>query len=391
LERAERARRQEQQPEVLRRASRLLELFTRGWYELLPPRADDKTGAAFVVRDVVTDRIHAVDELSTGTRAQLLLAVRLAFAEQLEGALKLPLFLDEALSSSDPERFEAVVRALSVVAGEGRQVFYLTCRPRDWDRIKDALAKDDTGESGRVPLRLIDLGALRREAAVESSPRWTTVNDVAALSTRDLKLNAVPAYTGQDAAAWAEEAGVPAFDPAAAPSAVHIFHVLEDDPARVATLLSRGVVALGQLKRSPVEHEVLARIALVEAFCEAWQIGRGRPLDREALRRGGISSRFEPEVWSLARAVGLEAGGLLRGLREKRVKGMQTRIVDGLSEALESEGYIDARETLGPEAIRERVRERMARFLASGSMSTATLARRLDRLLAAAGMGIGVG
>ena len=42
------------------------------------------------------------DKLSDGTRAQLILAARLAFAEEAEQGAALPLFLDEALDHSDP-------------------------------------------------------------------------------------------------------------------------------------------------------------------------------------------------------------------------------------------------------------------------------------------------
>jgi uncharacterized protein YhaN len=62
---------------------------------------------------------------------QLLLAVRVAFAQSAEIDAKLPLVLDEVLSATDPERFAAVADAVLELVKDGRQVFYLTCQPPD--------------------------------------------------------------------------------------------------------------------------------------------------------------------------------------------------------------------------------------------------------------------
>ena len=49
------------------------------------------------------------------------------------------MFLDEVLTTTDPERFVAVVKSLLVFArDEGRQIVYLTANPADvvqWDRV----------------------------------------------------------------------------------------------------------------------------------------------------------------------------------------------------------------------------------------------------------------
>ncbi len=385
LERAERAHCVEQQPEVVREAGRLLDHFTRGRYELLPPNGHPDSGAAFVVRDLVTDRIHPVGELSTGTRAQLLLAIRLAFAEASEGETKLPLFLDEALSSSDPDRFDAVIRALGVVAGEGRQVFYMTCQPRDWYRIREELTKPEW-DGDRVPVRLIKLDAVRRLSVTEE---WLSTEDAAPGLVADV-LDRVPAYRGEDPVMYAEALGVARFDPAMSPVTVHPFHVLEDDPGRVEGLVRRGIISLGQLKRTRLDMETLARIAVVEAFCEAWRIGRGRSVDRDVLCRGGISENFIDAVWSLAKDVDRDASALVDGLRARRVRKLQSRIIEGLAETLESEGYLDLRERLDSEAIRQRVLNRLRRHVDAGTLSSDAMAARVDGLLAQSDMAIGV-
>ena len=70
-------------------------------------------------------------------------AAHLAFADEAEQGVRLPLFLDEALDQSDPVRFEAIARSLArMVEDEGRQLFYLTSDPTDMRRIQEALDKE---------------------------------------------------------------------------------------------------------------------------------------------------------------------------------------------------------------------------------------------------------
>ena len=68
--------------------------------------------AASTRRDADSESLPLSSELSDGTRIQLLLACRLAYLEEAEGDTKTPLFLDEVLSTTDPERFTAVAGAV---------------------------------------------------------------------------------------------------------------------------------------------------------------------------------------------------------------------------------------------------------------------------------------
>lgn len=69
-----------------------------------------------------------LDQLSTGTRIQLLLAIRVAFVESQESNVKLPLLADELLANSDVDRAKAIIEALTEVSKEGRQIFYFTAQ-----------------------------------------------------------------------------------------------------------------------------------------------------------------------------------------------------------------------------------------------------------------------
>ncbi|MEZ5825525.1 MAG: hypothetical protein R3C97_12540 [Geminicoccaceae bacterium] len=73
------------------------------------------------------------DTLSIGTREQLSVMIRLAFAELVldrHGEAP-PLILDDALVYADEERFDRMKTLLSR-AGQSLQIIILTCRPRDY-------------------------------------------------------------------------------------------------------------------------------------------------------------------------------------------------------------------------------------------------------------------
>lgn len=146
------------QPDVLLRAQEWFARFTHGAFELVfqPAGADDERLRA---RDVASGRLLSPAELSTGTRAQLLLALRVSHATHAEeGGMKLPFFLDEALTTADAGRFaEVAASLLELSAGDGRQVIYLSARKDDaaaWRRVAEA------GPGGQL-VKVIDLADVR--------------------------------------------------------------------------------------------------------------------------------------------------------------------------------------------------------------------------------------
>jgi len=77
-------------------------------------------------------RAEPYARLSVGTREQLSILVRLAFAVYLrERGYPATVILDDALVYADDERFDRMQLALRKAA-ESVQVLILTCRPRDW-------------------------------------------------------------------------------------------------------------------------------------------------------------------------------------------------------------------------------------------------------------------
>ena len=133
IERARAGYHKTHQPALFTRAGRLFGRMTRTRYELT---FDDGRFGAF---DQAMGERRQIGELSTATRIQLLLALRLAWIEETErDGPGLPVFLDEVLATTDPERYRAVVEAVQEIVAGGRQVIYLSSQPADaqaWQRF----------------------------------------------------------------------------------------------------------------------------------------------------------------------------------------------------------------------------------------------------------------
>ena len=129
-------------PQVFKRASEVFASITDDRYEL----DFDLRVPAFQARDTVTGLVLELDELSSGTRVQLLLAVRVAFVEEQEQGPRLPIFLDETLANSDETRARAVMSAAVRLARGGRQVFYFTARNWEVARWREVLDQEREAE-----------------------------------------------------------------------------------------------------------------------------------------------------------------------------------------------------------------------------------------------------
>ena len=129
-----------------------------------------------------------------------------------------------------------------------------------------------------------------------------------------------------DAAEYGRRLGVPRFDPFAGGDSVHLFHLLRDDLPLLRRLRSEGQVtprapAPGprpRWRRAPRRRRAGAgrgprRVA--RAFTDAWQVGRGRPVDQAALEASGaVSDAFVDRVTEVADELGGDAADLARRL-----------------------------------------------------------------------------
>jgi len=336
----------EHQPAVLRQARQWLSAFTRGRYDLRMGSGDDE-GTAFRAYDNTQQRGLELEELSGGTRMQLLLAVRLAFAANSERGVQLPFVLDEALSGTDPTRFRAIVECLTALIGEGRQVFYLTCQPGDAEAWRQV-----TEEQGFRGAKFFDLARVRNL----QQPAGALLTASAAASED------VPAPAGRTLSEYSSSLGIPVFDPASGAAGLHVAYLL-DDPEHLHGLLRAGIQTYGQL-RSLLEHghadaylpsesarRMAARAVVVQAVCDCWKVGRGRPVNREALSAAGVTDAFLDRVTDLARELDWDASRLVEALdvrEDERAKGFRTNALESIVEGLTAEGYLDPREPLTP-------------------------------------------
>lgn len=134
----EKATREENVIPVIKRANEWLECLTQNRCTSLK-----EDGQRITVVDTVDDnRTKKIEQLSTGTKVHLALAVRLAVIEQSETQhLRFPLFLDEVMATSDSDARTALAEALKEIAKE-RQVIVLTSQPDDLHLLREKLGSD---------------------------------------------------------------------------------------------------------------------------------------------------------------------------------------------------------------------------------------------------------
>ena len=338
------------QPVVLENAAALLRRFTNGRHrlELLGGTGAD---AGFAAVDEQTGQRQPLAELSDGTRAQLLLAVRLAFITAMEDGRPLPLFLDEALTTTDLDRFASMCVALTELAREqGRQIFYLTSQPGDAGAWRQAVAR-----SGLPEPHLIDLAAVRRLAGAATAEQLAPGAPPA-----------VPEPGPGGLEAWRRDVGVPPFDPRLDAAAQHIDWLLLDDAGLEHRLVVAGAARVGPMLASAAdlvdahvfdtatEARLRERAWAMTAFIAAWRLGRGRtvtPDDIDASR--AVSGLMRGPVLALLERVDGDAAALAANIGD--VPRIRDKVTEGLLDHLRGIGALDEREILTETAVLTRV------------------------------------
>ena len=337
-------------PPVHKRAHDLFADITNSRYELRL----DRSGPTFYAFDQVNKQGFALDELSSGTKVQLLLSVRVAFVEHQEQGAKLPLILDETLANSDEERSRAIIEAIQGISRTGRQVFYLTAQHDEVEKWNGARDRDD------VAHQIIHLSEMDAVSTPHAGGDGHVVPTRSPLP--DIPEDASPTHEElRDVLDFKE------WSPRAPVSALHLWYLI-DDPDLLLPLVREGIVTWGQLKfqhrrgglsATRMDEATFQRVEslarAVEAWQEAWQIGRGKPVGRAALQdSGAVSENFIDDVSDLATDLNGDAASLLRALRERgdeRAKGFYDSKAEVLEAYLEDEGYLDRQKSKDPEEM----------------------------------------
>jgi hypothetical protein len=366
LDGVERQHERESRPPVLRKAAEYFGLFTGHRYELeMAPQGDGQDRFRAVADDSVTPLELA--ELSDGTRAQLLLAVKLAFISGGEEGAQPPIFLDDSLSSADPERFAAAAASLGRLnAREKRQIFYLTPNPTDAAAFQRALAT-----AGLPPARHLDLAEIRGLAGAA---------DASLLQAANLPANFMaPDPEGMNSAAYAEALRVSGPDPWGPAGNIHVWYLADDDLSLVRRLVDaqaptlhrfgkvkETLLAAGEITAAEAAR-VDARGRLWSTWRDGWRIGRARPVTRQFLTDSeAVSKTYIEPVVAVLDEFGWDAAGLLKAIEEKRVKGFRASKLELLRRELDDADFLDPRARLTSEDLIAHILDRVAPLLADG-------------------------
>ena len=328
------------EPEVLSHANALFQEVTAHEFELRLGENGD-----LLAWDSRQNAIRELHELSTGTRMQLLLAVRVAWvrSQSADGRI-LPLFLDEALTTSDESRFITVAKSLDQISAlSGIQVIYLSARRHEQDLWHTALGRDPHS---------IDLAALRGEGHGDEVPRFEVT-----------PLESVPEPSG-DPTEYAKELGVTPVNPALDAGEIHLFHILRDDLDLLHRYLdSLRISSLGQFESyfqqgEPDPSHLIERCRAARAWVAAWRVGRGQPVGALELEASGaFSQRYMKEASSLAisQDISGDASLLLAALRGGALKGFQSKKIDDFEAWLNEHQFLDDRAVLSRDERQQRV------------------------------------
>lgn len=115
----------EKQPAVIKRSSKYFRKITNGRYDRINVSLDEQKVSVYDSKQAE----KSINQLSRGTKEQLLLTLRLGFIEEYETeAESLPVVMDEVFVNFDPERASKTAEVIKDFSSN-RQVLIFTCRP----------------------------------------------------------------------------------------------------------------------------------------------------------------------------------------------------------------------------------------------------------------------
>ena len=357
------------QEPVFQRADDLLRRITDGQFEL---RLDDGTFRAY---DTGEQRRVDLNDLSSGTRVQVLLAVRVAFVEHREQETAAPLLLDETLAPFDDQRAETVLDTVIDLAQAGRQVFYFTARHDERARWETRLEESDAEYS------IQQLTASDGHDPVTEPPTVETAGSIN-----------VPAPDTDDHRSYRERLDVPTFDPRQGAASAPLWYVTED-PEVLYRLRSAGIERWGHLRSllevgavdgllsQSAQERVRRHGVAVESFVEVYTVGRGKAVDRDVLEASdAVSDTFIDKVSELAESADGDPEEILDALPD--VNHFRQDKIEELREYFRDKNYLDPRPTRPDEQIRSTVVDTYCQYGLEPSTAATATDRLLDRISA---------
>lgn len=318
------------QPRILKSARERFLGFTHHEFDLV---YDENKG--FVCKRLNDNATLQLDQLSLGTRMQVLLALRTSWINEVETkCLFLPLFFDEALSTSDESRFLTIAENLYELCNkEGRQMLYLTARYQEipiWS------------QAWNQQLEVIDLIKMKQADAeefhMESLPIFQRSHEV------DLE-----EYKKRLSVKKISELDF---------TRLHIYYIMSDDLERMHDLIEHlKVKEVGQLEAllnssrgeklfssTEVLKKYKNRIKLARHWFSYWSVGRVKSLSKAVLEESGfVSQKFIDEVSKIMEESNGDSALLIEKLNNKAVAGFGGKRINDLEDWFKMNGYVDTR------------------------------------------------
>lgn len=340
--------RDQNRPKVFKRANKIFNKITNGRYEL---RLEEKEEPTFKAYDTILKLGQNLSEISTGTRVQLLLSVRLAFVETQESSIKLPLLADELLANSDDERAKAMIESLIEISREGRQIFYFTAQADEVGKWMSYLDKQPD-----IDHKIIQLNG-GTEIPINYMDFQPNLSSIALLQQ-------VPYPDGVSHEQYGKKIGLQPFNILIQNcSELPLWHLVEDVDL-LYDCLKRGIKFWGQLdsycrnngRIQKLNESTLQRInnkiKLSERFQELYRRGRSRPIDREILESSSaISGSFIDELTDKLVELKGSPKELVKALRDGEISGFRQLKTEELEQFLLNEGHLDYQEALDTDEI----------------------------------------
>ncbi len=306
----------------------------------------------------VNDRaVIPLSHLSTASRMQLLLAIRMARVLQSEERHEpLPLMIDEALTTSDPIRASAIIQNFEEIArDQDRQIIYLAASDYELQLWHHVTNSEPT---------LIELENDNNDSNTHDKPALQFVVAPEA-----------PSPEGLTAQAYGRLLGVSLPRLGQSYEQIHLFYLLHDQPTLLYQCLSQWRISqLGSFEKwldqdtrnqfvgADQKMSLRRRCQILKQWWEAWCQGQPIPIDEAVLAQaqdgGGLTDKTLPGVIDMARSVEfdpsllvdkLENEPILMGKNKRRLRQDQ---LESLKVHLTDMGYLPTRATLSPEQRR---------------------------------------
>jgi hypothetical protein len=372
LDEVRRETREANLPAVARRARELFAEITRGRYQLNfspgPP-------PSFTATDTTTGGEQSLDQLSSGTRVQLLIAVRMAFVETNEREASLPVIFDETLANADAARAEALIEATFELCRSGRQIFYFTAQLDEVDKWQQLARRHD------LEVRVVDLASARR-IGDGARPPMVTIEPI--------ERPAHPRPNGHTRETYRLVLGAPPLDLWSVDGGdIHLWHLTDDLDELYRLIAEWHVSRWGQVRQFTVNgaspalglgperiRQMTARAEACRALIEAARIGQGRPVTLEALQASnGLTPAFAARCHDLLEQCAQNGQEFLDRLEQGEISGFRSSNVARFREYFEANGHIVAEQPLSSEELRVQLLARLQDEIAGGWIDVDTIDR----------------